>query len=119
MAQERVHQHLEWADQILSSLTEQLIHAGNGVRQSPLLLEQVRQELLAANAEIKAPVVDEQSVKILGQIRSRMARVQVLLDAAASIYCGSLYAAPSPTGFYTSDGRTDSARAQGRLCLEA
>ena len=118
MTRERVHQHLETADQILSEMTERLIHAADGVRQCPLLLEQVRRELAAANSETKSPVQDNRSLKILRQIRTRTARVQILLDSAALIYCGSLYATPSRTGFYTADGRADTAGPQGHLCLK-
>ncbi len=119
MTRETVGQHLEAADQILAQLIERLIQAGDGVRQSPLLLEQVRQELAAANAQVASYVGDDRSKKILGQIRSRTARVQALLDSAALLYCGSLYAAPSRTGFYTAEGRADSVAARSRLYLEA
>ena len=119
MTQERVHQHLETANEILSQMVDELIQAGDGVHRCPLLLKQVRQELEVVSSHMTVQVEDERGQRILGQIRSRMARVQVLLDSATLLYCGSLYAAPLRTGFYTADGGADSITAQGRLRIEA
>ena len=118
MKLERARKYLESADKTLAGLTDGLIKAGEELRQSPVLLASALQQIQAAHDEIGSEPPDDSVKALVGSIRARTARVQVLLDSAAAFYGGSLAPPPSTTGSYTVDGRVDAAELQRRFHFE-
>ncbi len=117
MTTEEARQHLEAADKGLSGAIGQLV---------ALRVGQLDTELQEAAEAIKKVYDHRASFRngeplgsLLQNIQTRVARVQILLDASATFYCGAISAAALQTGSYTPQGEMPRGDNGGHLKLEA
>ena len=95
MTTETARQHLQAADRDLNAAVELLVT-------KPSNAGQLQAQLQAAADSLKKVYENRSSFKrtpsmapLVQSIRARVARVQLLLDAAATFYCGTMSAAMS------------------------
>lgn len=122
--------HLELASAYLQQLRHHLIfdEALNAQTESTLgrvaaLLETLQQsETLKAASQTGLPLEPQQrlaAASLLTQIRSHVARAQLLLDAAASFHCGIALTGPPVAETYSPDGDWQTSYPADQICLNA
>lgn len=119
MTSETARQHLEAADQDLNTALDQLVAMQPGIAQLPARLQEIAERLKQVSAGRSSFQHSASMQASLGTIQACAARVQLLLDAAANFYCGSLSTAVSHSGAYTSEGELARRIDSGYLKLEA
>jgi len=119
MNTEQARGQLEAAEERLLSAVNRLVAMGPGVGH-------VRADLQDAAEAIKKVYMDggsreqaESLIPLVGKIRARVMRAQLLLDSAASLYCGAMTAAVSQPGAYTPEGEMQRGVSRGYLEIEA
>ncbi len=120
MTTEKARQHLEAADQRLNTAVHLLITKPSNVEQLQVELQAAAQSVTKAYESRSLCKRSSSITPLIQSIRGRVARVQLLLDAAATFYCGSMAAAMSHSFCpYTPDGELSRRADRGCFQVEA
>ncbi len=120
MTTETARQHLEAADRGLNTAVGLLIAKPSNAAQLQAQLEAVADSIKKAYENRSAFKRTPSMSPLVQSIRARVARVQLLLDTAASFYCGTMSSATSNSYCpYTPNGELSRRTESGYLQFEA
>jgi len=118
MATEQIREALERADENLRLATAELIE----MRVAPQWDKTLQQALHDLQTAVNDPAFESGKVPLralVGNVRTRVVRIQALLDSAAAFYFGWSTAAPAGPDTYAADGELRREEGGGRLALNA
>lgn len=120
MTTEKARQHLEAADQRLNTAVHLLITKPSSVGELQVELQAAAQSVNKAYESRSSFARTPSMASLVQSIRARVARVQLLLDAAATFYCGTIATAMSHSFCpYTAEGELSRRTESGYFQLEA
>lgn len=111
--------HLETVAKSLETAIARFVKRPSGVSQLQNELREPAQTMKSVYRNAASLHHAPGLVSALGSIRAHIAQVQLLLDTAATFYCGTISAAVSQSGAYTPDGDTPLRAEHGYLNLKA
>ena len=119
MTSEQARKHLEAAEKNLRTAVDQLIIQPSKAARLEASLKTIAETIQKVSSERSSFAQSPSIAQLLSRIRAHVARMQLLLDTAATFYCGAMADALSNTGAYTSDGQLPRHIQSGCLKLEA
>lgn len=119
MTTEEARKHLEAAEKGLRTAVDQLIIQPSKAARLEAGLKTVAETIEKVSSERSSFAQSEPIAQLLRRIRAHIGRMQLLLDTAATFYCGAMADALSHSGAYTADGRLPRHVHGGCLKLEA
>ena len=108
---------LEQADQNLAVAIEQLVAEPLNIGGSLQTLKSVAEDLERAKKSLMAG--DQAVRELVKKLEIKTARAQLLLDAAANLYCGSISVAMRVAPSYRPDGEMQPGTQRGCLQMDA
>lgn len=119
MNAEAARRNLELADSGLQAAIDRLIAMGPGVAGVRADFERCIKAVQNVSVDGATRRQVESLLPLMGRIRERAARAQILLEAATSFYCGAMTAAAGQSCNYTYDGAMQRGYGGGYIRVDA